>query len=193
MDPIDRDHMSHPSVFQSQENWDKAQSRGTPNPDTLQRIAAYLRSRAPSCDDPNMPGQEIPTVLSVAFMSPENREILQQAIRRGVYQSSGNAIGRQSDVILFANMQAMYEAHARNINESLYTWEELQAYCTREIKRLNCLLCTMIVPSVVTSVQHYLKYIRSKAAPLPVLQAPTYAGMKDKTITASTMYQPALR
>ncbi len=189
--PMDRENMYHPSIFQSQATWDAAtgKTKGNhvkrpTNPETSLRIQQYLESRSGSCDS-TLVGQEMPSVLSVAFMSSENREILQQGLRRGVYEQSGNVIGRQSEPALIGQMQIVYNDHARNVDEESLTWEQLRSYSLGEVKRLNCILYHTVIPTILANVQHYLRFIQEKQKPPPVSATPLYTGMKNNTLVSS--------
>lgn len=193
--PLDRENSYHPSLFQSDETWKKACQQSTQetdgnrmcrrptNPATAALIREFVNSRA-SCDTARV-GQEIPTVLSVAFMGAQNVEILQQGLRRGVFEQSGNLVGRQDDSALIVQMQKVYNTHARNVDEEAMTWEQLKAHTVNEIKRLNCIVYTIVIPIILANVQHYLRYIQEKDSPLPVMADPIYTGGgKDNTLVS---------
>ena len=183
--PRDRDDMFHPSMFQSQAKWEVAQNgQRPPNPVTVQHIREFLEINSAGCLS-NTLNHETSTVLYIAFMGTNNREILHNGIKRGVFEESGNITGRQDDQALYGEMQKVYDAHARNMQEDSMTWDELKTRVIDEVKRLNCIVYSTVIPTIVANVQHYLRYRQEMTRPLPLAPTPQITGLKDTTLTAS--------
>lgn len=174
--PMDRMNASHPSIFQSPQYWN------TPG-HGVQSVPSQPQSQGKVRDLARVSiGQEIASVLSTAFIGSANLDIVQKGLQQGVYAETGHVIGRQSEPELLNVMTLVYNAHARNVVEENYAWDALKAYVINEVKRLNCLVYTEVIPVIVANVQHYLRYIQDKNNPLPVAPTPIYTGSHDYTL-----------
>jgi hypothetical protein len=97
------------------------------------------------------------------FLSPQNLDAVQEAIRYQVYlRSEGlHVIGRQSDTELVTVMRSMYLQYGRN------TTLADGAPDIEEIRRLNGLVITYSVDRVLAEINIYLTY-RQDISKLPV-------------------------
>ena len=185
--PMDRGVGYHPSLFQSQAIWENA-TRSVPknvvNHDTAAAIEAFMASHA-SASCTMLCDQEAPTVLSVLFFGQQNIDILQQGLRRGVFEETGRLIGMQSQVAIEQMMLQVYSEHARNFNEVAYTWAEVKQKSIEELKRLNCIFYTNTIPRIIANIQHYLRYLQEKDKPMPVQPMPQYTVEKGNSVLTS--------
>ena len=114
-----------------------------------------------------------PTVLSTTFFSSENVEIIQNAIRAGVYKMSGNKhiIDRQNHDQLKIIMKSIYLQYSKNMTHSI----------KQQVEELNKLVLNYSIPRVYNELVSYLKY-KEDISTLPVPQDnPTYVFV-DKTV-----------
>lgn len=93
------------------------------------------------------------TPLSLAFFCAKNIEILQNGIRKGVYDMSNGQylLGNQNDDVLKVIMRSTYLQFAKhNPNNSI----------TNQIKQLNKLVIDYSVRQLYGETQGYLKYLQ---------------------------------
>jgi hypothetical protein len=95
-------------------------------------------------------GNMYDTVLSSAYFSGENQDILQNAIRKGVYDKSNgkHIVSRQDPDGLKAIMRSIFLQHSPNNPNDI----------TEQIKMLNELVINYAVPRVYSNVESYLHY-----------------------------------
>jgi hypothetical protein len=88
--------------------------------------------------------------LSIAFFSAENIQILQNALRAGVYKSSKNRflIGIQNEDTLKIIMRSVYLQNSRNQSENI----------TEQISALNKIVTDYCVPKLLGEAEGYLKF-----------------------------------
>lgn len=96
------------------------------------------------------------TDLSLAFLSSDNVDAIQEKLAATAYEKTGHRIGRQSDVELKLIMESVYDgfgdAYASNVR--------------KEVKRLNKIVLEIVEAQVVTGIEAYLKYYKD-ASTLP--------------------------
>jgi len=111
------------------------------------------------------------SVLNQAYFSAGNFQIIQNAIRFGVFQTSGEIIDPVGTDDLFMIMRALYLQYSRNLPDQI----------PEQIAELNERVVTWSVPKILAEVsmyRTYLKDISTLPEPLahPVLQ--TTAGTR---------------
>jgi hypothetical protein len=122
-----------------------------------------------------MRGNWLETTLSRAFFSPENTKIIQNAIRKEVYDRSGDkhwVIDEQSADELQIVMRSLYLQYAKNLEFDM----------PGQIKELNRLVIEWCVPRIMSEVQmyqYYLKDISTLPTPLPQPMSMSSAGTKS--------------
>lgn len=97
-----------------------------------------------------MRGNSYDTELSDLFFSKENQEILQNGIRVGVYNKSGNkyVIGIQDYDNLQTIMRSMFLQYSLNQKDNI----------TEQIRVLNNIVLNYCIPKVFEETVGYLKY-----------------------------------
>jgi hypothetical protein len=117
-----------------------------------------------------------PNALNQTFFSPANVQIIQNLIRRRVYDQSSNVIDPQSTDDLLIVMRAMYLTYGRN--EPIKIREQ--------IEELNGRVADWSVPRIVSEISMYKTYIHD-ATNMPVpLSHPvniSASGTKSKPFT----------
>jgi len=114
-------------------------------------------------------------VLSKSFFSPENVRLLQNAIRRGVYEKSGDkkwVIDEQSIEELQIVMRSIYLQYAKNLDVNI----------PGQIRDLNTLVLDWCIPKILSEVsmyQYYLQDISKMPVPLSHPVTMTAAGTKS--------------
>lgn len=90
------------------------------------------------------------TILSRAFFSKENIQIIHNGIRAGVYQASGNThiIGNQDLNNLKIIMRSIFFENAKFIPNQV----------TKEIEQLNHLVLQQCIPQILNEIVSYTKY-----------------------------------
>jgi len=91
-----------------------------------------------------------PSVLSKIFLSYENRIIIQNGIKAGVYKLSNQKyiIDKQDDDVLNSIMTGIYLQYALNKNENI----------KQQIEDLNKMVIQYCVPKVFGEVKGYMQY-----------------------------------
>jgi hypothetical protein len=102
--------------------------------------------------------------LSRTFFSPENIRIIQNAIRKDVYEKSGDKkyiVDDQSVDELKIIMRAIYYQYARNLETNV----------TEQVDDLNKKVLNWSVPHILSAVDHYHYYINDIShLPVPMQQ-----------------------
>jgi len=107
-------------------------------------------------------GNMYDTVLSTAFFSGENQDIIQNGIRKGVFNKSNgkHVISRQDPDSIKAIMRSIFLEHSPNSPENI----------TQQIQMLNELVFNYSIPRVLSNVISYIQYRNDSEnihAPLP--------------------------
>lgn len=122
-----------------------------------------------------MRGNWMETTLSRSFFSPENTKIIQNAIRKEVFDRSGDkqwVIDEQSADELQIVMRSLYLQYAKNLDFNI----------PGQIAELNKLVINWCVPRIMSEVgmyQYYLKDISALPVPLPPPMSMSSAGSKS--------------
>ena len=104
-------------------------------------------------------------ILSDAFFSKENIDILQNGIRAGVYKKSNNTvlIGRQNDNILKMIMRSIYLQNSKNLSTNI----------TQQISDLNNLVFQYAIPQIYEESIGYLKYKKDVSTMYTPIERPS--------------------
>lgn len=117
-----------------------------------------------------------PNDLNQTFFSPANVQIIQNLIRKKVYDESGQIIDPQSTDEILIVMRSTYLSYGRNEPEKI----------REQIQELNARVADWSVPRIVSEISMYLTY-RKDASTLPVpMSHPvniSSAGTKSKPFT----------
>jgi hypothetical protein len=122
-----------------------------------------------------MRGNWLENTLSRTFFSPENTKIIQNAIRKNVYDRSGDkqwVIDEQSADELQIVMRSLYLQYAKNLEFDI----------PGQINELNRLVIEWCVPRIMSEVQmyqYYLKDISTLPTPMPQPMSVSSAGTKS--------------
>ena len=122
-----------------------------------------------------MRGNWIETTLSRNFFGPANMKILQNAIRRQVYEKSGDkqwVVDEQSADELQIVMRSLYLQYAKNLEYDI----------PGQIADLNKLVVEWCVPRIMSEIgmyEYYLKDISQMPVPLPQPMSMSSAGTKS--------------
>ncbi len=102
--------------------------------------------------------------LNQVFFSESNSNIIQDSIKREVYQRSNRKyiIDRQSDTELLVIMRGIYLEFAR------YNPEAVDA----ERRRLNTIVVDYSVPRILSEIQQYKMYLRDASSNLDIMSHP---------------------
>jgi hypothetical protein len=99
------------------------------------------------------------TPLNQAYFSPANFQIIQNAIRRQVYEKHGALIDPVSTDDLYVVMRSMYYQYCRN----------LDTHIPEQIQELNDRVVTWCLPKIIAEIdmdKRYLKDITTMPVPL---------------------------
>jgi hypothetical protein len=112
------------------------------------------------------------TPVSDMFFSPQNIDILQDAIRYKTYKETNLVIGRQSDQELKIIMTSIFFKHARHVANDI----------TGQVRELNNHVIDYAVKQVVSNLKQYLSYRRDASQmPMP-LDKPQMMGNKGTKV-----------
>jgi hypothetical protein len=135
----------------------------------------YRTSVDASAGQDLMRGNWMENTLSKAYFSPENTKIIQNAIRKEVFDRSGEkkwVIDEQSADELQIVMRSLYLQYAKNLEYDV----------PGQIKDLNDLVVEWCVPRIMSEIgmyQYYLKDISTLPTPLPQPMQVSSAGTKS--------------
>jgi hypothetical protein len=144
-------------------------------PDITNLFAMYDKIPANQCvtfRDATL-GQWEETLLSKAFFSKENIQILQNGIRAGVYNMSNGqlTIGPQDCDSLKIIMRSMFLSHATNQCNNV----------VEQIESLNKMVLDYCIPRVFSEAQGYMKYLFDVSTLAVPLDTPKMESQRDKT------------
>jgi len=114
------------------------------------------------------------TLLSTAFFSKENIQILQNGIRAGVYQKSNAqyVIGPQDCDSLKIIMRSVFLQNAANLPNNI----------ALQIHELNLLVLNYCIQQVYSEAQSYLKYLDDASTLVVPISHPVMADATDRTL-----------
>jgi hypothetical protein len=122
----------------------------------------------------------IENTLSKAFFSRENIQIVQNAIRKGVYDKSNNQyiIGEQSCDDLKMIMRSIYLQHSKNLPYNIQG----------QIQELNNLVVAYCVHNVYSEALGYMQYIRDASTLNVPIDHPVLAKTNDKELILKSFF-----
>ena len=114
------------------------------------------------------------TALSDAFFSTGNMEIVQNAMRNGVYAMSNGAylIGPQDFDNLKMIMRSVFLQSAMNLATDI----------PGQIAALNKIVVDMFVPKLYNEARAYIQYKRDASTMYKPIDRPVYSAENDKTL-----------
>jgi butyrate kinase len=119
------------------------------------------------------------TALSTAFFSPQNIKVLQNAIRKEVYDRSGEkkyVVDDQSVDELKIIMRAIYYQYARNLESGI----------NEQVLDLNQKVVNWSAPHVLSAVDHYYYYINDIShMPVPMQQPQNISRAGTRSLPAN--------
>ena len=114
------------------------------------------------------------STLSVAYFSKQNIQIIQNAIRAGVYKLSKEQylIGPQSEDTLKIIMRSVFLQNSAN----------MQCHITEQIEALNKIVVDYCVKQIYGEVQGYLTYLHDASTLVVPLQRPVMSNTNNKSL-----------
>lgn len=112
-------------------------------------------------------GNQIDTVLSQAFFSKENIQIIQNGIRAGVYKKSDGLynISPQSEENLKIIMRSTFLMYSANMPNNI----------TEQVKALNKIVLDFCIPRVYSEAKGYVQYLYDASTLVVPIDRPTLA------------------
>jgi hypothetical protein len=146
------------------------------SPNTQQLFSMYDRIPAHQCTSYRDPteGMWDNTVLSEHYFSKENIQILQNAIRAGIYKKSKGQylIPPQQCDILKIIMRSVYLQHSAS----------RPTHIREQIEELNKIVLNYSIQQVYGEIQGYLKYIDDASTLVVPIQHPVMADNTDREL-----------
>tara|TARA_B100000780_G_scaffold114291_1_gene80093 strand:+ start:4335 stop:4829 length:495 start_codon:yes stop_codon:yes gene_type:complete len=114
------------------------------------------------------------TRLSDAYFSQNNIQIIQNALRKGVYDRSNESIliDEQPQDQIVTVMRSMYFQHSKNLDNNI----------PNQIKELNNYVLNFCIKSVFDEAVAYLKYKEDTSKMHVPMAAPLYSNKTNKTL-----------
>ena len=112
--------------------------------------------------------------LSDNYFSKNNIELIQNSIRKGVYDKSNQRIliDKQSEDQLVLVMRSMYLQYSKNLDTNI----------PKQIEELNNHVLNYCIPSVYNEAVSYLKYKEDASSMHKPIQHPIYSNKTNKTL-----------
>ena len=145
-------------------------------PDTKAQFAMYDRIPAhqPSSYRDALQGNWKDSPLSLAYFSKQNIIILQNAIRRGVYEKSKGQylVGNQSEDVLKVIMRSTFLQYSANMPDKIQ----------EQIASLNKIVCDYCIKQVYGEAQGYQQYLYDASTLVVPIERPVLSSTEDKTL-----------
>ncbi len=145
-------------------------------PDTEKQFAMYDRIPAhqPSSYRDALQGNWKDSPLSLAYFSAQNISILQNGIRRGVYEKSKGQylVDNQSEDVLKVVMRSVFLQYSANMLDKI----------TEQIKSLNKIVLDYCIKQVYGEVQGYQQYLYDASTLVVPIERPVLSSTEDKTL-----------
>ena len=121
-----------------------------------------------------MTGNWYDTTLSNAFFSANNIQILQNGLRKGVYQMSNDQylIGEQSPDELKIIMRSVFLQNSKNLPNNI----------SQQISVLNNIVLDYAVKQVYSACEGYMKYKRDASTLVVPIDTPVLSRTNDKQL-----------
>jgi len=112
--------------------------------------------------------------LSTTYFSKKNIELIQNSIRKGVYDKSSQRIliDTQAEDQVVLVMRSMYLQYSKNLDTNIET----------QIAELNNHVLNYCIPSVYNEAVSYLKYKEDTSSMHTPIQHPIYSSKTNKTL-----------
>lgn len=122
------------------------------------------------------------TILSCAFFSANNIQILQNGLRYGVFEKSNGQyiVGEQSCDQLKIIMRSIFLQYSKNQDTDI----------TGQIADLNAKVIHYSVTQVLGEAEGYIKYMRDINTPLIPIARPILSYTNDKTLEFKRWFDP---
>jgi hypothetical protein len=145
-------------------------------PDTKKQFALYDRIPAhqPSGYRDALQGNWDDSPLSLAYFSKENIMMLQNGIRKGVYDKSKGQylVGIQSEDVLKVIMRSTFLQYSANMPDKI----------TDQIKSLNKIVLDYCIKQVYGEAQGYQQYLYDASTLVVPIELPVLSSTDDKTL-----------
>ena len=114
------------------------------------------------------------SVLSIAYFSKQNIQIIQNSIRVGVYKMSKKQylIGAQSEDTLKIIMRSVFLQNSAN----------MQSHITKQIEAINKIVVEYCAKQIYGEAQGYLTYLHDASTLVVPLQRPIMSNTNNKTL-----------
>ena len=114
------------------------------------------------------------TRLSDAYLSQDNIQIIQNALRKGVYDRSNQTIliDQQPEDQIVSVMRSMFYQHSKNLDNNI----------PQQIQELNNYVINFCVNAVFNEAVAYLKYKEDSSKMHVPMSAPLYSNKTNKTL-----------
>lgn len=111
------------------------------------------------------------TLLSFLFFSKKNIEIIQNLIRKKIYDMSNNeyVIGYQNSDELLIIMRSIYLEYSKNVQDV--------NYITPQIKYLNKKVVDDVIPNILSAIKLYVKFLNDSSTPYHTMEHPKFESM----------------
>jgi hypothetical protein len=145
-------------------------------PDTKKQFALYDRIPAhqPSSYRDALQGNWKDSPLSLAYFSKQNIIMLQNGIRRGVFEKSKGQymVGPQSEDVLKVIMRSVFLQYSANMPDKI----------SEQIKSLNQIVMDYSIKQVYSEVQGYQQYLYDASTLVTPIERPVFSSTEDKTL-----------
>ena len=145
-------------------------------PDTKKQFALYdkIPAHQPSAYRDALQGNWMDSPLSIAYFSRENIMIIQNGIRKGVYDKSKGQylVGNQSEDVLKVVMRSIFLQYSANMPDSI----------PQQIKALNQIVLDFCIKQVYGEAQGYQQYLHDASTLVVPIEHPVLSSTEDKTL-----------
>ena len=120
------------------------------------------------------------TVLSQAFFSRDNLQIIQNGIRAGVYRRSNQqyVIAPQDPENIQIIARSVFLQHAKNMDENV----------TEQIEAMNRMVIDYCVKQVYSEAQGYIKYVVDASTLVTPIAHPVMSSMNDRQLEMKSWF-----
>jgi hypothetical protein len=151
-------------------------------PDTNSLFKMYDKIPANQCVSFRSPTEGLwdDTILSTAFFSQANIQLLQNGIRAGVYNRSNGqyTIGPQDCDVLKIVMRSIFLQYSANQQNNI----------TQQVHELNKMVLDYCIQQVYSEAQSYIKYIDDASTLVVPIAHPVMADNTDRQLEFKTWF-----
>jgi hypothetical protein len=141
----------------------------------------YYKESFKTAGQDGIRGNWEPNLLNQTFFSPANFQILQNKIRREVYEQTGKVIDPQSSDDLFMVMRAIYLSYGRNLPTGI----------REQIEELNKYVTDWCVPKIAAEVGMYQQYLQDiDAMPVPLSHPVSQSSAGTRSLPFKPFFEP---